>query len=259
VSDSSTDSVSNTVMVEDQIQSTVSDTGTTQQSYLQLRKNTVTLQHEDSGTTIQRLQMGDNSTTLSSDDGTDTSYVTLFPTSAEIGVTNKVALSLDSTDATFSDFRTTTKGIEYGADYSSGYTSLSLITKGDLDAATSGTTSGLWSGSTGLYSLVPNNQSNTAAGDYSLAGGGASTASGTSAFAWGQMAFATGDGSFAFGASPSASGVGSVCFGPNVVTGSNSFSIGGNNNVSGQNSAAFGGQTVASGNQSLDDEPATND
>jgi len=43
---------------------------------------------------------------------------------------------------TFTDANATTSGIQYAADYSTGYTSLSLITKGDLDNAITATTDG---------------------------------------------------------------------------------------------------------------------
>ena len=60
--------------------------------------------------------------------------ITIWPDKVTIN-SNTYGFFSIGPDTYFEDIRTTKKGIEYFADYSAGYTSLSLITKGDLDTA----------------------------------------------------------------------------------------------------------------------------
>tara|TARA_R110000772_G_scaffold56264_11_gene128152 strand:- start:1875 stop:5084 length:3210 start_codon:yes stop_codon:yes gene_type:complete len=115
--------------------SSVSDTVTTEKSFIQLTKSTVTLKNEDGGTTYSELFMGGQSTTLKMNDGTNNGYLTIKPDTSEIGVSGKSVLQITDADTTFSDSRVTTKGIEYGSDYSSGYTNRSLVDKEYVDDA----------------------------------------------------------------------------------------------------------------------------
>lgn len=88
--------------------------------------------------------VGNITTTVSSGTGATRSQLIMTPGVVNIltrlNGSSESGFILDEGLASFKfiDSRVTTKGLEYEADYSTGYTSLSLITKGDLDYAITG-------------------------------------------------------------------------------------------------------------------------
>lgn len=102
---------------------------------IQQNPDNVTLfSYGSSGSTFSYLQVKENIIQLSS---VDNSVETM-----------KFGLDRTNQLAVFTDSRTTTKGIEYAADYSTGYTPNSLITLRDLNLATTGLTDYYTTGTT---------------------------------------------------------------------------------------------------------------
>jgi len=104
------------------------DTSTGQNSISTIADNQASLYHTDGGSTNNQVILTDNNIIISHTDGTTTNGITIDNTKLLLyGPTTD--LNFTSTDTTFTDTRAITKGIEYAADYSAGWTDNSLITK----------------------------------------------------------------------------------------------------------------------------------
>ena len=124
-----------------QFQSVAINNTTGQNSSFDISINNSNFTHNDGSGVSNGVYLSDNNIVLTMSDGVNDSGVVLNTKLNKLYTSENnveiVSFDLTDIDVTFTDSRTTTKGIEYSTDYSSGYTSLSLITKGDLDSATS--------------------------------------------------------------------------------------------------------------------------
>ena len=124
-------------MSNSQLQGQSSNTLTNANSIFSTSANVVQLSHTDGVGLYNGVYLSDNNILLNHTYGVTSSSIVLDETQLTLSGPNNTNLTLGDFDTTFTDNRSTTKGIEYDADYSAGYTPDSLITKRDLDSATS--------------------------------------------------------------------------------------------------------------------------
>ncbi|QDP49124.1 MAG: hypothetical protein Unbinned706contig1001_3 [Prokaryotic dsDNA virus sp.] len=197
------------------------DTAVSEEGYFQIYGDFIEYKHTNSNGNEGQMFLGSNNFQMNYETPGNPfgGSITIWPDKVTLN-SNSYGFFSIGPDSYFQDFRTTTRGIEYLADYSAGYTSLSLITKGDLDAAISSIIPTLWEPGTGTDSInYPNSSSaNTLTGNQSvILGGGGNTNGGVSSII--------------------------ISNDSEITTAQNSTIVGGENNVissSGLNNSIFG-------------------
>ena len=115
-----------------QLQGSSTDTATGQNSSFAVAPNQTSFIHNNGGVVNNNLFLTDNSVLLSHTSGATTNAIFITESILQIdGPTTNLTFGVN--DTTFTDTRTVTKGIEYAADYSAGWTNNSLITKQYVD------------------------------------------------------------------------------------------------------------------------------
>lgn len=104
------------------------------------------LRHNSGSGVNNQLFLSDNDVILSHTSGSTTHGVTINENDVKIYSTNNTQLSLGPVNATFTDYRPITKGIEYAADYTTGFTDFTLITRQYFDDNNKYTTGGTLNG-----------------------------------------------------------------------------------------------------------------
>ena len=132
----SNDIESNMSISEFQTLNMIADTSTSRFSSLQLSTSDVTLNHtDDTGSLTGNIYFDDTNMNINMSNGTSQAGVNIEPSLVNLFVSSDVSLQLSNTNAVFYDNRTTTKGIEYNADYSTGFTNRTLVDKQYVDTA----------------------------------------------------------------------------------------------------------------------------
>jgi hypothetical protein len=112
------------------------DTGQTEEGFFQIYGDFIEYKHTNSNSNVGQMFLGSTNFQMNYQTPGNAfgGSITIWPDKVTLN-SNTYGFFSIGPDTYFQDIRTTTRGIEYLADYSAGYTSLSLITKGDLDGA----------------------------------------------------------------------------------------------------------------------------
>jgi len=117
-----------------QVEITQTNTSTTKGGRLQITPNNSIYTYTNGTGITSGLLMSSSSVNLSiNETGGGNSGLILKPEESLV-FTDNASLKLTPSATTFTDGRVTTKGIEYAADYSTGWTANSLVTKGYVDS-----------------------------------------------------------------------------------------------------------------------------